>query len=324
METLIFKELYLKGKEGLQKCLCTSYSQIEMFEQCAYKWYLTYLQGNRKQITAEALALGSSVHETLEDYFNMEKAGMKVELAEMIDLLDMNIDKHNIPFASKENKNTAINQHHTMIQKIFDGTSRLSEVIKDCEVVACEQDFQLEVKLPFTVIYNNERYTSVYIIGSVDFIVKDKNGDYIVIDYKSGKKVFENKKLKNNLQLPIYSLVVKNLFGKLPIRTVYYFTRLDEIQDVEPLAENEEDCNVVYYKNGNIKSKQRCVKEIYNILINFFSQMYVPEAGKYKAKPTALCSWCQYGMYDENNCKYKMEFLRNDIAIPDGRVYVGK
>lgn len=324
METLIFKEIYLKGKEGLQKCLCTSYSQIEMFEQCAYKWYLTYLQGNRKHVKAEALDLGSSVHETLEDYFNMEKIGMKVELAEMIDILDMNMDKYDIPFASEENRLMAIKQHHTMIQKLFDGSSKLSQAIQGCEVVACEQDFQLEVKLPFTVMFNNERYTSVYIIGSIDFIVKDENDDYIVVDYKSGKKVFDNTKLKHNLQLPIYSLVVKELFGKLPKRTMYYFTRLDEIQDVELIAEKEEDCKIEYYKNGKIKHKQRSVKEIYNILIQTFEEMYVPERGLYKAKPTALCSWCQYGLYDEANCRYKKNYLRSDIELPQGRVFINE
>lgn len=297
-----------------QKVIATSYSQIQTWVDCPYRWYRDYLLGEREQTTSESLSLGTSIHETLEQYFNGIAQGKEFTVAEAQDMLAFNMEVNDIPFTSEENRIEAEQQHNVMVEGLVNGNSNLAKFMKDKEVVACEKSFQLCIDLPFYVLFNGDKYSKIYIIGSVDFIVKDKNGDLHVVDFKSGKKTFEAKKLKENLQLPIYSLVVKHIYGRLPASTQYYFTRLDEFQSVLPLAINESECQHIYYKNGKIKQEQRTVEQVYNILIDIFREQYT--TGIYETKPCALCSWCPHGWYGNHNCEDAMFYKRKDIKVP--------
>lgn len=315
-ETKIFKKL-----DGIEEqVLATSYSQIDVFLQCPYRWFRDYLLGEREHTTAEALALGSSVHETLEEYMNGVKKGREWTVGEACNILYEHMRDNNIPWLSEENKELATIQHEDMIVELAMGSNNLAEFIEDKEVVACEQGFQYKIDLPFDVIFNGINYNKIYIIGSIDCILRDLDGEYIVIDFKTGKKSFAPKKLRENLQLPIYSLVCYELFGKLPIESKYYFTRLDEFQDVEPLAIDEEHANIVRFKygknKGQIKQKQRCIDDVNKELIKIFERQYTQGMGAFKAHPTPLCSWCNHGHYEKEDCKYAMDFERKDMERP--------
>ena len=314
METKIFKTLNIDGVN--QEVIATSYSQIEVYQNCPYRWYLDYLLGQREVTTAEALALGSAIHETLEQYFNGIKDGKQITLGEAQDMLEFNMDFHDIPFASKENKELAEQQHSDMVAGLVNGTSNLAKFMKNKEVVACEKDFKLCIHLPFDIVYNGKSYREIYIIGSIDFIVKDKQDNLYVIDFKSGKKTFQVKKLRENLQLKIYSLVTQEIYGRLPVSTQYYFTRLDVFQSVLPLAEQEKDRVVEYYKNGKVKQAGSLTSEIYDELVEIFREQYT--VGKFEAHPCPLCSWCNHSpIYGDNTpCKFAQKYMRKDIPVP--------
>lgn len=312
METKIFKTLNINGKE--QEVIATSYSQIDTFLSCGHKWYLSYLLGQRENEKAVALDLGQAIHSTLEQYFNNVKDGKYFTVAEAQNMMAVNMIENDIEYPDKESAVEAETQHKEMIKGLVDGNSNLAKFMKDKEIVACEKDFIYEVKLPFKIKFKDKTYNKIYIIGSIDFIVKDKDDNLYVVDYKSGKKVFEQKKLKENLQLPIYSLVVNHIYGRLPVETKYYFTRFGQFQDVLPLAKCEEECQHIYYKNGKIKQQQRTIEDINNRLIEIFKEQYT--TGKYKANSSPLCSWCSYGKYYKNNCNYAMFYKRKDIPLP--------
>lgn len=313
IKTQIFKEI------NGNLVLATSYSQIDTFLQCHYRWYKDYLLGEREPVTAEALALGSSVHKTLEQYMNYRKQGQEWTVAESLDRLTQNMEDENIPWLSEENKEKATLQHENMITGLASGQSNLAKFLADKEIVACEKEFVYPVQLPFDVVFNKKHYNKIYIIGSIDFIVKDKNGDLICIDYKSGKNTFKPKKLRENLQLPIYALVINWLYGRLPIEMRYYFTRLDKFQSVEQLAVDDSQAQVEYYKSGKkkgqVKHKQRTIDDIIKELLDIFYQQYSGKE-KYTPSPTPLCSWCPHGMYEKNNCKYCQRYIRKDLPYP--------
>lgn len=319
METMIFKTLKIRGKE--EEVLATSFSQIDTFLSCPYKWEMKYWEGYRVDEKAEALALGSAIHEALEEYFLQTLNGKEFTTAEAHCLLEEKMVENDIPFASEENKLLAEEQHKEMMRGLVEHDSELAKFMFGKEILACEKEFIYEIPLLTPFVYDEKEYKNIYIVGSIDFIVKDENGGIYAIDYKSGKKVFEPKKLKTNLQLPIYSLVILEQYNRLPVGLRYYFTRLDTFQDVMPIALNEYECTHEYYKNGKLKQAQRTVNDILCELLNIFDRQYSQREGG--AKPTILCNWCEYGLYASNSCPYtdkKKLYFRKDMPIPKANI----
>ena len=310
-EPLLFKQLNINGQET--KCLCASYSQIEVFLQCPYKWMLSYLYGYREVGKAEALDLGTSVHLTLEELLLMTKQGQHIEVGQALDILSINMDMADIQFASEEAEEDAINQHENMIAGLITGESKLAQFLEGKEIVATEKEFVYCINLPFSVQYKGEEYDRLYLIGAIDLIVKDSMGYLYVVDYKSGKKMFDNKKLQTNLQLPIYSLVILEQYKRLPTACMYYHTRCDEFQSVDVPKLRKEDVRPICYKNGKLKYMPMCIDDVKNQLIDIFHNMY--KKGRYLAKDTPLCCWCQYHKrYGDGTCAYGNEtYWRSDI-----------
>lgn len=302
--------------------LATSYSQIDTFLQCPYRWYRLYLKGERKEYTAEALALGGAVHKTLETFFTARQKGEHIEVAEAKDLLKKTMDTYDIPFLSEENQTLATEQHMEMITNLAENTSHLAEFTLDKEVIACEKDFIYRMPLDFDVMWDGKIISEIYIIGSIDLILRDQNGNLIAVDFKSGKKIFDGSKLKNNLQLPIYSLVINDLYKRLPAQTLYYFTRLDTFQNVEPLSKSDQESEIIRFKTGKrageIKHQQKSIDSVHKELQDVFRLQYASGMDAYQSKPTPLCSWCPLGMYEDRSCSNAQQYIRKDLPLPAG------
>lgn len=107
-------------------------------------------------------------------------------------------------------------------------------LLRTGKVVGVEEDFVLPYKLPKPVEINGVIHDKVYIIGSVDLHLAIKYKEHIyhyVIDWKSGKDVFTDKKLKSNLQHPIYSFYIYRKYGHgLPKMCVYFSLEQDNIK----------------------------------------------------------------------------------------------
>jgi ATP-dependent helicase/DNAse subunit B len=312
--------------------LATSYSQIDLFLQCPHRWYQSYLKGYRGQVKGEAVDLGSAVHKTLEEYYLDVKDGRIWEFSEAKELFDDNIEGQDVQFASDESKELAMSQHYDMLAGLTRKDSELTVALKDCEVLECEKEFQYRFPLDFDIAFNGEIYNEIYIIGSIDMIARNQDGGIIAIDFKSGKKVFKNDKMKSNLQLPIYSLVIKDLYGELPVETFYYFTRLDTVQSKPVIKSSANECEIVRFKTGKragqIKDKEKCVGDINDELMNIFKRQYATGPEVYTPNSTPLCSWCEYsklyGSSEHYICNDSMVYERSDVPIPDGREYLVK
>ena len=257
------------------------------------------------------------------------KSGKSWELGEARSLLECNMDNYNIPFTSEENRDIATDQHMSMMDGLVNGTNNLYKLLNECEVVDCEKEFVYRFPLDFEIKYNKMVYNEVYIIGSIDMIVKSPDGGLIAIDFKSSKKTFDTGKIKKNLQLPIYSLIIQDIYGRLPVKTLYYFTRLDELQEKPVIKEHIDECERTYFKSGQkkgqLKEREKCVQDIKDELMSIFELQYATGMSAYKPLPTPICSWCDFSpIYGESSyyeCEHAMLYERQDIDIPNGKEF---
>jgi DNA helicase-2/ATP-dependent DNA helicase PcrA len=75
--------------------------------------------------------------------------------------------------------------------------------------------------------------------GSIDRIEQTPDGDYVVVDFKTGSKPSSLTKnsVKDDIQLNLYCLAVKEMFGKLPLRASFYFIKDNKMTDYFPTEE---------------------------------------------------------------------------------------
>lgn len=179
-----------------------SYSRLSSFSSCPYGWYLHYIEQEPEEDNWYAVH-GSLVHEILEAIANKE----------------MSLDEASMYYADHYDDNLEY-----ISEKIKDSTyEKCSDFfatydfnyLKDNEVVGAE------VHLPFTI---GDSDFHCYI----DLLLKNKDGEYIIFDYKSSAYPFKKNgkdllKSQENIfqdhkrQLYLYAEAVKQNYGKYPI-----------------------------------------------------------------------------------------------------------
>jgi DNA helicase II / ATP-dependent DNA helicase PcrA len=75
--------------------------------------------------------------------------------------------------------------------------------------------------------------------GFIDRIEQTPEGEYVVVDFKTGSKPSSLTKnsVLSDIQLNLYTLAIKEMFGKLPQRASFYYIRDNKMVDYHPTEE---------------------------------------------------------------------------------------
>lgn len=194
-----------------------SYTDLQAFDDCPLKFYYQKILRLPTPPTPPLL-MGQAIHNTLEWGAQAAMEGKEPELNDLIEEFERRW--RNVRLADPDQKERMRQRGADLLGAYL----RLNNEL-DGAPFALERKF--EVQLP-----------SAKLTGRIDRVDKSKSG-LIVIDYKTGKK--DDKKLKKDLQLPIYSLACKDLFGEYPSKTMFMFlgegTTHDDTPDPESLSE---------------------------------------------------------------------------------------
>ncbi|HVA96557.1 MAG TPA: ATP-dependent DNA helicase [Candidatus Acidoferrales bacterium] len=185
-----------------------SYSQLQTFETCPLHYKLRYIL-NLPSPPSPALSYGISVHSTLRDYFQLLLHNQKPKPETIQELLKKNWV--NQGFTSKTHETQTFEQAQTMLEKFAKQTIQ-------------HMPLTLSVELPF-----NFWLDKLKVGGRIDRIDKLDDGRIEIIDYKTGRNVPTEKKVREDLQLSFYALaaaeVQDGILGKDPadvLLTLYY------------------------------------------------------------------------------------------------------
>lgn len=324
---LLYKEV-----DG-ERRLAVSYSQIDTFLTCPFKWYKIYIEGNRSTEKKQATSYGTVIHQTLEYFFNNRCLPKGDALSKAINYFAY---KEEIPFESVKEQLIAMKQSGELLGwllDLFDKDSTgawktpytdlnpFEKLLRRGKIVGVEEDFVLPYKLPKPVDINGVVHTHVYIIGSVDLHLSIEHKGKIyhyVIDWKSGKDVFRANKLASNLQHPIYSFYVYRKYKEgLPDRCFYFFTRIREYQEIRVDEARKEKSikmlNDIFEKMYDFENKSVEKFEAYvEIKARDGKPRYVRKPAKLPEPilqncmpaPSALCYYCDFGMFNKKECPY--------------------
>lgn len=242
-----------------------SYSKIDTYNQCGFKYKLVYVDHNFFKFDSVATEFGTLIHATEEAIGKNIMAGATIDyIALKNNIIRASYDlqyRYKKPWAELDKS------ERTYQQKVYEylttGIYRLEHFMqanKNLEIIGVEQKFE--------TTYNGHTFK-----GIIDRVLRDRNtGKYIIQDIKTYPQLIEKSKLKVPLQFVIYVLAAKELYGcsEADVACQYDLPLCDTLQDA-----------------GEFGFMTKGLKE----LDRFFIQV---DAGNFEPNPTPLCHWCQF------------------------------
>lgn len=126
-------------------------------------------------------------------------------------------------------------------------------------------------EVPFTVVLNGSE-----IKGKIDRIEQRPDGEYEVVDFKTGSSMKPKKTIKEDVQLNVYAMGIKELHNKLPKRASLVYLKNDKIIPYDI------DCESF---DAAVEGLRETIKEI------------LDEKNDFSATPSSkVCRYCDYNM----------------------------
>jgi DNA helicase-2/ATP-dependent DNA helicase PcrA len=190
-----------------------SASALETYDGCPMKYKLQYiLQVPTGQKTY--FNLGSAVHKVAEHLSKMHMKGVSYDREMAVKLLDKYWSTDAYPSKKKEQEDRR--QAEKMIDTYLEWQKNNAN-----EIVGTEIGFSIEI-------------AGRMVRGFIDRVEKTKDGQYCVIDFKTGSKSVTGNTIKENIQMNVYALAVLKKYGKLPARASLYYIKSNETVDYVP------------------------------------------------------------------------------------------
>ncbi len=236
-----------------------SYSKFEKYEQCPkmfwYKHVLNILPKNQVQPT---LYKGNFFHKIVDDSAKRKMNGQSDTLEQLTDVVKLTWNTREYIGHSEQRES----QDKKTVEEIVEEYHKWDKKNPNT-IVGAEIEFDLQIG----------NYT---VNGKIDRVEQTPEGDYVIIDYKTGGKDKEIENVNESLQLNIYAMALetKKQFGKLP-KIVSYFYPEKEGQQIFSYEVNQTDIdNTKRTLEGYLKSI---------------------DDGEFEADPNMIkCGWCDY------------------------------
>ena len=155
------------------------------------------------------MLIGTSVHAVAEHITQLEIDGVNITEEIAFEILD----KEWIisAFNSETEANQAMEKAREMLKTYLKWKSANPN-----KVVAAEQKFTIEIG-------------EIPIKGSIDRIERTLEGDYEVIDFKTGSVKESKASIKDDIQMNVYALATEKLYGVLPKNTFLFYLKKNKI-----------------------------------------------------------------------------------------------
>ena len=241
-----------------------SHSKISTFEQCPLKFKFRYVDKIIPEVekTVEAV-LGSSVHSTLEWIY--KQVGNNI-----IPSIEEAIINYSEKWKEQFNDNVQITYKNLKEEDYFNKGVRfiLNYYMKhhpfDDNTIAIEERINVTLDV-------NKEYT---LIGYIDRLVYNLERDEFEIhDYKTGGSLPPQEKFDNDRQLPLYSLALKEKYGKdKKICFVWHYLAFDK-----KICSSRTD-----------EQLEQLRKDVLELIKK------IEQETEFKPCVSKLCDWCEY------------------------------
>lgn len=227
-----------------------SYSQLDAFAICPLKYKFRYLY-SLEPPPSHTANFGNSVHGTLKDFYQRLKDGKQPSKT----LLQTLYKENWIPYGydTKTHEQKRFEKGWSMLERFYDIHAKPKFLIPEF----IERNFRLKIG-------------DIWVNGRIDRIDRLQNGNYEVIDYKTGA-LKKNFSIKKDFQLSLYALACRDVF-RIPVEKLsLYF-----LEDNQKISTTRTDADLAHIEED-------LLKRIQSIIDSDFSPT-----------PGYPCTFCEY------------------------------
>jgi putative RecB family exonuclease len=226
-----------------------SYSSIDTYETCPAKFRFAYEERLPRK-PSPALSFGDSLHRALQLFHNrpVPIAPAREDLLEMLDAVWV-ADGYRDPSEER-----TYLDHARQVLSLYHAENA--------------PDYRIPVALEFRFTIDIE---GVEVTGMIDRMDRLPGGGYEIIDYKTSRRLPPLSRVEQDLQLSIYHLAAKEVWGIDPERLTLY-----------------------YLLPGQRMSTSRTPEDVDELRVRIATVAERIAAGKFEARENPLCDWCDY------------------------------
>lgn len=201
--------------EYISNPIFVSYTSLSNFLKCPKSYFFKNLYknpktGNRIQIASPHLSLGSTVHDAIKWFIDMEGQISKEQFVQKFRNLWLKYTGKRGGFSSREEEATFGKRGLLMLDNFF----------KNHDVL---EKKHLSIEFPKYPLFEN-----VILIGNFDFVGEKTDGTLHILDFKTGANDEED-----GIQLYIYAILAESNFEKeVTTASFWYLDRQDNPQDI--------------------------------------------------------------------------------------------
>lgn len=190
-----------------RETITLSKTKLETYKKCPLQFKFRYVMQIPTKPGA-AMDLGSAVHKVIESATKRQMEGKAMAEDEAFAMLEKlwNAGKFGSRTASEQKKADA-----RACLSTFLGWSSSNPNIP----IAVEKRFEMDI-------------AGVRLNGSIDRVEQTPAGEYVLIDYKTGRADATKNSIKTDIQMNVYAMATEKLYGKLPEKTSLFYLEHDK------------------------------------------------------------------------------------------------
>lgn len=174
-----------------------SFSRIDNYRNCPRRFRYAYID-RLPGVVGPHLSFGTSIHSALEAFYDRKLPGMPSE-EELLGFLYESWDSTGFEGRPREEQL----DFYRHAQQVL---TRYRRRVADTYRLPASTEAWFELPIGYEAV----------VVGSIDRVDVDDEGRFHIIDYKTNRKVQDRGRVARSLQLAIYALACRHLFGSLP------------------------------------------------------------------------------------------------------------
>lgn len=188
-----------------------SFSRLSQFDSCFANYCFTYFLGQEKEQNCYS-DFGNLAHSLLQEW-----AEGSIEIYDLLSEYENrydNIVTHDFP--RLRNGLTSADKYYEEGYNFFANFDGIGD---EYEIVGVEEEFEIQVD-------------DFLFVGKIDLIIKDKDGNYGIFDWKSKEKFKDaEEEVAYRKQLYLYSLYILDKYKVYPSKTIFYCFRQQKLYE---------------------------------------------------------------------------------------------